>query len=351
MKGAGGRRLAALGTGAALLLASCAKDAPQDALDPAGPVARKIDGLWDLVFAMAVVVFVIVEGLLLLAVMRFRRRGGEERRVKQVHGNTRLEVIWTIVPAIMLAAIAVPTVGTIWDLSRRPTGNVLNVSVTGKQWWWAIEYPDLDPPVRTANELHIPAGRPVYITLTSEDVIHSFGVQRLAGTQDLIPGHETTLTIQADEPGTYLGQCREYCGDSHGNMRIRVIAHEAAGFAEWVAGQQEPGVSPSEELAQRGSDLFLRPDLCIQCHTIQGTTDPGSPVGPDLTHFGSRDTIGTVLENTPENLRTWLEHPGAVKEDSLMPDYTCPVETEQGPQDCLSEDEVEALVAYLTSLE
>ena len=348
MKGAGGRRLAALGTGAALLLASCAKDAPQDALDPSGPVARKIDGLWDLVFAMAVVVFVIVEGLLLLAVLRFRRRRDEERRVKQVHGNTRLEVIWTIVPAIMLAAIAVPTVGTIWDLSRRPTGDVLNVSVTGKQWWWAIEYTDME--VRTANELHIPAGRPVYITLTSEDVIHSFGVPRLAGTQDLIPGHETTLTIQADEPGTYLGQCREYCGDSHGNMRFRVIAHDAAGFAEWVAGQQEPGVSPSEELARRGSELFLRPDLCIQCHTIQGT-DAQSPVGPDLTHFGSRDTIGTVLENTPENLRTWLEHPGAVKEDSLMPDYSCPVETEQGPEDCLSEDEVEALVAYLTSLE
>jgi cytochrome c oxidase subunit II len=351
MKGAGGRRLAALGTGAVLLLASCAEDAPQDALDPAGPVARKIDGLWDLVFAMAVVVFVIVEGVLVLAVLRFRHRRDEERRVKQVHGNTRLEVIWTIVPALMLAAVAVPTVGTIWDLSRRPVGNVLNVSVTGKQWWWDIEYPDMDPPVRTANELHIPAGRPVYITLTSEDVIHSFGVQRLAGTQDLIPGHETTLTIQADEPGTYLGQCREYCGDSHGNMRIRVIAHDAAGFAEWVAAQQQAGLTPSDGLARQGAELFLRPDLCILCHAIQGIEEARSTEGPDLTHFGSRETIGTVLENTPENLMTWLENPGAVKEDSRMPDYGCPVETEEGPRDCLSEEEVEALVAYLTSLE
>jgi cytochrome c oxidase subunit 2 len=329
--------------GGAFLLAACASDAPQDSLDPKGPISRTIDNLFEPVFWIATGVFVLVEGLLVFALIRFRQRGGEARAVKQIHGNTRLEIIWTILPAVLLAGIAVPTIATIVDLSRRPSGDVLDVTVVGKQWWWQIEYPTFDPGVVTANEVHIPVNRPVYLTLESEDVIHSFWVPSLAGKQDLVPGSETHLTIQADEPGVYLGQCAEYCGLSHANMRIRVVAQTQPQFDSWVAEQQQVAPEPGSDLAAQGRDLFLNEQFlggqgCFSCHAVQGT-DAAAQVGPNLSHFASRQTFaGALLENNDENLRRWLENPPEIKPGSLMPDYN------------LTPEEIDALVAYLRSL-
>jgi cytochrome c oxidase subunit 2 len=342
MKGRIRWRPAALLAGASVLFAACASNAPQDSLDPAGRVAREIDNLFLPVFWIAAGVFFLVEGALVYFLIRYRHRKGRPEVVRQVHGNTRLEVIWTLIPAVLLAGVAVPTLGTIWDLSRRPSGDVVEITVTGRQWWWIVEYPGLD--VVTANEVHIPVGRPAFISLKSDDVIHSFWVPRLAGKQDLIPGQTHTLTVEADEPGVYSGQCAEFCGLSHANMRFRVIAQSEADFQEWISAQQQDAVTPEEGLAAEGMKLFLTGKFpggqCIACHTIRGTEQARGTLGPNLTHFASRTTFaGSIFENTPENVALWLRDPPAVKPGSIMKDYG------------LTEREIQALVAYLESLE
>ena len=211
-----------------LLLSACANAPPQDSLSPAGPIARKEDFLFRGVFWIAVFVFVLVEGLIVVALYRFRHRPDSPVPV-QVHGSRRLEIGWTIAPAVILGFIAIPTLVAIFSVSARPAGaSVLDVHVEGHQFWWHVDYPGLG--VTTANEVHIPAGRPVFMTLESVDVIHSFWVPRLAGTQDLHPGSKTTLNIEADQPGVYFGQCKEYCGLSHANMRFRVVADSPEDF-------------------------------------------------------------------------------------------------------------------------
>ncbi|HEX2294799.1 MAG TPA: cytochrome c oxidase subunit II [Actinomycetota bacterium] len=338
----GGRaRVAALLPVFAMLLASCANQSPQDSLSPEGPVAREQDKLWDLTFLIAVVIFFIVELLLVYALVRFRERPG--RQAAQFHGNTKLEVLLTVIPSLILAGIAVPTVQTIFDQAEEPEG-ALQVNVVGKQFWWEYEY--VDAGVITANELHIPTDTPVHLTLDGvatevngeRGVIHSFWVPRLAGAQDVIPGRTTSMNIQADEPGEYEGQCKEFCGLSHANMRLRVIAHEPPEFQTWLAEQQEEAQPPADELAQRGQQIFQ--ETCVACHSIQGVTDSPRNVGPDLTHFASRETFaGAMFPLDEENLRAWMEDPPAVKPGSLMPDYN------------LSADEIDAVVAFLMGLE
>jgi cytochrome c oxidase subunit 2 len=324
----------AIFTGAlAALLAACTQDYPYNSLDPAGPVAEKQADLFWLVFWIAVVVFVLVEGALVYALWRFRRRGPDDTP-KQVHGNTRLEIAWTIIPALLLAGVAVPTVGAIFDLAEAPSG-AMRVEVNAHQWWWEVRYPELN--VITANEVHIPTGEQVVVELTSDDVIHSFSVPRLAGKQDVVPGRVNTLNLAADEPGTYKGQCQEFCGLSHAFMKFRVIAHEPADFETWVQSQLAEAVAPPPELDQ------IVTGTCMSCHVIAGlqsaTGQPPTTPAPDLTHVGSRQTIAAgKLPNTPEGLATWLRDPPAVKAGSKMPDYN------------LTEDQVEALVEYLRSL-
>lgn len=314
----------------AMLLAGCAENAPQDFLEPAGDIARQQDRLWDLVFGVAVVVFFIVEGLLVYALIRFRQKPG--RRAEQFHGNTRVEVLLTLAPALILAGLAVPTVRSIFDIAAEPEG-ALRVNVVARQFWWEYEYEDEG--FVTANEMHIPVDTPVRVTLQGPDVIHSFWVPRLAGAQDVVPGRTNHLTLVADEPGTYLGQCKEFCGLSHANMRLRVIAHSEAGYDRWVAEQLEPATA--ESLTMEGARLFLE-GQCVNCHAIGGT-DAAARSGPDLTHFGSRETFaGAMFRNTDENLRRWLEDPPAMKPGALMPDYG------------LSGQEIDALVAFLRSL-
>lgn len=351
----------------ALLLTACVADgAPQDTFSPRGPSAQQSLDLWNIVFPIAVGVFVLVQGMLILAVWRFRRRKDDDdsQLPPQVAGNTRLEILWTLIPAVILAAIAVPTVATIFSLAEEPP-DALEVRVIGKQYWWEFEYlGDEGQGVVTAGQLNIPTDRPVYLHMESlsaavpdpggvepkegqaaAGVIHSFWVPQLAGKQDVFPGAVRNLTIQADQPGRYEGQCAEFCGLSHSRMRMQVLAQEPADFDEWLASQAEPvRMGEREGLVATGEELFDSA-TCIACHAIRGyeTSDGRTAelrIGPDLTHFATRDTLaGAFLENNTENLSRWLENPQAVKEGAQMPNLQ------------LSDDEIEALVAYLQSLE
>ncbi len=324
----------------ALLAGACAPNAPLDSLRPAGPIARQIDGLWDIVFAAAVVVFVLVEGLIVVALIRFRHRKGDTSEPKQTHGNTPLEIGWTIVPALLLLVLAFPTVGTILALAREKP-NSMHIKVTGQQWWWGYEYPD--EKIATANELHIPTGRPIRLELHSNDIIHSYWVPRLGGKQDVVPGRINHVTIHADRPGEYAGTCTEYCGLSHANMRLKVFAHTPEDFERWVSEQREEAVRPRGGLAQRGERIFQE-KLCVTCHTIRfGGSKAEGKTAPELTHFASRTTFaGSIFERTNENLRRWVSDAPSRKPGSKMPSGIGTMG--------LTEDDVAALVAYLQSL-
>jgi cytochrome c oxidase subunit II len=350
--GAWGRaRLAVLLGATAALAAACAPDAPMDALQPAGEIARQKHSLWTLVFWIAVAVFVIVEGVLVYALVKFRHKPG--RRAAQFHGNTRVEVILVLLPALLLTFVAVPTVTAIFDLDREPEEEALEMTVVGRQFWWEFHYPEELGGFATANEMHIPAGTPIRLTLEGDilnrDVIHSFWVPRLGGKQDVIPGRVNHMTLEADEPGEYRGQCAEFCGLSHANMRLMVIAHEQADFESWAAAQAEPARAPVSPLAQRGEQLFVEGSEagtfaagppCAACHTIDGLEGAAGTMGPNLTHVASRDTFGALMfEFNEENLRTWLRDPPAMKPGVRMPDLG------------LTGDEIDALVAYLRTLE
>ena len=225
--------MAVVGVAAAVVFAaSCgggheasSNDNGQNTLRPAGPAADKILNLFTPFFWLAVLIGVGVVSMTIFIAIRFRERPGEERSPVQVHGNSVLEVSWTIIPFLILMVMAVPTVATIFNLAKIPKGpDVVHVEVQARQWFWQYQYTDADTGFYTANELHIPVDRPVVLTLTSNNVIHSFWVPELAGKKDVVPGHPNTLTIEANRPGEFLGQCAEYCGLSHANMRLRVIA-------------------------------------------------------------------------------------------------------------------------------
>ena len=305
---------------------------PQDFLSPQGPIARRADGLWDVTFAIAAVIFVVVEAILVFTIIRFRRKPG--RQAAQFHGNTKLEVVLTLIPTLILAGLAVPTVKAIADLAERPEG-ALDITVTAKQFWWQYEYPDSN--VVTANEMHVPTGQPIFLKLEATDVIHSFWIPKLTGTQDVVPGRTNNMQFIADEPGTYWGQCKEFCGLSHANMRLRVIAHEPAEFEQWLQDQQQPAAATISGTAAEGQEIFL--NTCATCHAVKGTDAQGT-LGPDLTHFMTRDTFaGATFENTTENLKRWIDNPPGMKPGVQMPDYG------------LSSQEIDAVVAYLQTLE
>ena len=329
------RRLAALSASLFLFMVGCAENAPQDFLEPRGPVARQIDRLMDPVFIVAGVVFVLVEGLILFVVFKFRSRP-DSPEPAQIHGNTRLEVGWTLIPAVILVAVAVPTIATIFDLARKPD-NAVNVTVIGHQFWWEYRYDDLG--VVTANELRMPVGRPVELTLNSEDVIHSYWIPPLAGKQDVVPGRDNRMHLIADAPGEYLGQCAEFCGDSHANMRNRAIAMTPGDFDAWVAGQRAAAAVPAPgSPAEEGLTVFNQRG-CGSCHTVAGLSD--GILGPNLTHFATRTTFaGSIFDNNDQNLRKWLSDPQGVKPGNKM----------VIPGGRLSPDEVTKLIAYLNTL-
>jgi cytochrome c oxidase subunit 2 len=341
------RRLAAVTAGLALLVTACASDAPQDSLDPAGPEARTIDNLFGPVMLAAFVVFLVVQALVVYAVLKFRRRADEPEGLDevppQVHGNTRLEIGWTILPALILAVVAIFTVPVIFDLSEEPE-DALTVDVVGQRYWWAYKYPEQEqmggPEFTTANELHIPAGREVFLRLTSEDVIHSFWAPRLNGKRDVVPGREHTWRLEADDPGVYSGQCGEFCGTSHANMRLKVVAHDEQAWQAWLDDQQRPAEEPTEELAAAGFELFGQ--RCATCHQVDGSYDEvaeESPPAPNLTHLFSRDCFaGCIYDLNRNELEAWLRNPQR-KAGSLMVIGQ------------LTETEIDQLYAYLRTLE
>jgi cytochrome c oxidase subunit 2 len=319
----------------AVLFAACGRtEMPQDALDPQGPVARKLDHLINPVFIIAGIVFVLVEALVVVFAIRYRRRSDDDAPV-QVHGNARLELAWTIIPAALLFFVAIGTLTTIADINRAPKGDVLHVKVTGHQWWWEYEY--LDEGIVTANELHIPTGKLVAIDLTSADVIHAFWPPKLAGKLDAVPGRMNHMSLEADHPGTYYGQCGEFCGLAHADMRLRVVAHSPGDYARWVADNtQTPDVPTGSDAAAAGATMF-RQKGCASCHTVEGYSK--GTVGPNLTHLQQRKVFaGAIFELNDENLRTWLRDPPGEKPGSIMPNLK------------LTEDEISKLIAYLDTL-
>ena len=323
-------------------------DVPQNALNPAGPYSAKVDSLFWMVFWIATVIFVLVTLALVFAVLRFRERKGKERAVRQLHGNTKLEIAWTILPAALLAVVAVPTVSTLFEMRSAPDpeDNALEIEVIGHQWWWEFRYPEYG--FTTANEMHIPVDRPVYLTLTSADVIHSFWVPRLAGKRDAVPGRESHILMQADEPGTYLGQCAEFCGLAHADMRQRVFAHTPEEFEAWATAQAQPAVVPTEGAALAGWETFQV--QCTSCHAIDGTT-AAAQLAPNLTHFASRTSFaGATLDNTREHLEQWLRDPSSLK--PMTPQLNDLVERRilGMPTLGLSDQQIAELVAFLETL-
>ena len=305
----------------------------QSALAPAGVDADRIGRLWDIFLGVTAVVYVLVLLALFAALLRRPKVGeGEGGVTKTVSIATGLTVVTLF--ALLLASIFA-TRG-IADQPRRG----IDVVLTGRQWWWQVEYTDPQPARRmtSANELTIPVGVPVNIRLRSSDVIHSFWVPNLNGKMDLIPGHENDIVLEATRTGVYRGQCAEFCGQQHAKMALWVNVLSRADYAKWWAAQHEPSKIPSTALQRKGQEIFMS-SPCPLCHNIQGT-DASGKTAPDLTHFASRRSIAAgTLPNRRGYLAGWILDPQHVKPGNQMP----PMLLEKG--------ELEPLLAYLESLQ
>ncbi len=321
---------------AALAMSGCGGPFPQSTLHPRSDFARGTDALFTDIFWWAAAVFVVVELMLLVAIVRFRHREGRAAP-RPTHGHTLMEIGWTLAPAVILVFVAVPTVRTIFATAGEAPADALKVDVIGHQWWWEFRYPELA--LVTANELHVPLGRVVQLSITSADVIHSFWAPPLGGKRDAIPGHMTRIAFRPDSVVDYSGQCAEFCGASHANMRLRVIVDSDSGFGRWATVQLAGPAAPAPgTLAERGRAVFAR-SACIGCHTIQGVS-PGV-IGPNLTHVGSRTTIASGLfPNDSAHLARWIADAPSLKPGSLM--------TRMQPP--LTDADIAALGAYLQSL-
>lgn len=333
------------------LLVGCTPSDSQSTFDTVGPVSRSQLVLFYWIFWAAVVVFVVVGGVLAYISLRFRRQSSDVDPV-QTHGHTKLEIGWTIVPILLLAVVAVPTVLTIFDNANSPEPGALTVEAVGHQWWFEFKYPHPTEPgeeVVTANEMHIPVGEVVNIKLDSKDVLHSFWIPKIAGKVDMVPNSVNTMWIQSDEAGEFFGQCAEFCGEAHALMRFRVIAEPRAEFDTWLLAQASPAMDPVEPLAAEGQALFEGNDaLCWACHTIEGSSKSRGSLGPNLTHLAGRGMIAAgIVENNQAGLRAWLEDPCDVKPGNAMCKGAA-VYTD--PDRALTESQISSLVAYLRSL-
>ena len=397
-----GLRQIAAAVGAVVVLSSCASNAPQDTWAPEGKYAQDIHDLQWWIFAIAGVVGLIVFGVVLFAVFKFRDRG--QPIPEQSHGNAMIEYAFIAGPAVLLAVISIPTVGLIIDLNDTDNADCV-VNVTGQQWWWEYDYPiDADgnicgfapstdaAPIVTSGQMIIPTDAKVVIRGTSRDVIHSFWVPKLNGKRDMVPGRVHTWNFQASQPGIYAGQCAEFCGLSHANMRMEIVALDDNDFQAWIDNQLEPYQSPEEgTLAAAGEVAFVA--QCARCHQVDGLTDADgelvisqpenfvwSGAAPNLTNFATRNTFAGATWDlvTPQcrediweadpaefgdiylegvsreclneiDLKEWLRNAPAKK-----PMYTDPELLEETddkvrgmPNLALSEDQINVLVAYL----
>ncbi len=383
--------------GISVVAASCATDAPQDTWQPKGPNAKLIDDLQQPVFAVAGIIGLIVAVAVIYTMIKYRDRG--QPIPEQTHGKPALEITLTIIPALILAVVSVFTFGAIFKLAKTDDTEMI-INVTGQQWWWEYDYPvqnefGITQPIISSGQLVMPVGTKVLLRETSRDVIHSYWIPALNGKRDAVPGRIHTLRLEADKPGIYAGQCTEFCGLSHANMRMEAVALSKEDFAKWVANQQAPYVAPAKDtLAKQGEEVFL--NQCVRCHQVNGLTRAdGTPAiaapdenvwsgaAPNLSHLMSRNTFaGAMFDllskqcrdevwNAPsdqvgakylagvteeclnqKDLRAWLRNAPEVK-----PMYANPADLAISngkyrgmPYLALSEDDINKLVAYLLTL-
>jgi cytochrome c oxidase subunit II len=344
---------AGLSVSASLMLGSipaCAEDWGMGAVNrqiargavfsPVSTPASTIATLAWFSLAITLAIFLTVGGLLLYSIVRFRARPSDEQREPpQLYGSNPIEFAWTAIPLLIVFVLALTTVRTIYDVQAAvEPADAVDVRVIGHQWWWEFRYPGLG--IVTANELHVPLSdpahpTPTWIELESADVAHSFWVPRLAGKTDVIPNRINTMWIDPHEPGTYLGQCAEFCGTEHALMLIRVVVEPRANFDRWVEAQRL--AARAQGTVARGQQVF-QTNACANCHTVHGTSAHGT-FGPDLTHMMSRQTVGSgVATNTADHLKIWVRDPARMKPGALMPAMN------------LSEKDLDDVVAWMVTL-
>jgi cytochrome c oxidase subunit 2 len=336
-------------TAMAAILGGCQRNyqTPMSTISTRSDLAAEISSLFTEITILDSVVLVIVLVAFVAAVFWFSSRPGDDDgdpgAAAPDHGShVALELAWSIGPALILLFITIPTVRTIIRTQpNRWPADTFTIQVRAHQWWWEFYYPSLK--IHTADEIHIPANTPVHFELYSDDIIHSFWIPQLGGKRDVIPGQVNSITMIAHVPGEYYGQCVEFCGDSHANMRFRAFVDSPDAFKKWTAAQLAPPVEPTTPAAIEGEKIYKNAP-CAICHTIRGISGFSPEYrygfrGPDLTHFGSRTTLaGSILANTPENVALWIQNPDAIKPGAQMPKLG------------LRGAELHDLVAYLESL-
>lgn len=346
------RSIAIIGGGAgALVLIGCAAgEADQSMLNPGGRQADAIYGLWLWMLGIGAAVWLVVVAVMLVAIVRRRRHEDTDAtssdapaRETATRGSTVRTVVvaGAVVPAVIIAVVLTMSTSVQREIDGTDVADARAVEVVGHQFWWEVRYPGEG--IVAANEVHIPVGEPVRIDVSAQDVIHSFWVPELGGKIDMVPGQSNSTWLEASEPGTYWGQCAEYCGQQHARMRLVVVAHEESEYEGWVQAQlatpQQQADESDDEMIARGRDVFLS-SSCVYCHTVDGTAAAGE-VGPDLTHMASRQTLAAgTLPNDRASLSAWLLDPQSIKPGNLMPATAF-----DDPND------FDALLAYLESLE
>lgn len=350
----------------------------QTTFHPVTEYGRRLNSVFLNTFVWTMAILAVVLALVVYVSFRFRERPGAPQP-KQIHGNTKLEIFWTVIPAIIVVFIGVPTVQTIFQTQQRASDDALTIEVIGHQWWWEFNYPSEN--VRTANLMVLPVGRQIHLQMHSADVLHSFWIPRLGGKRDVVPLARTAegqeprynhIVFTVDSTGTFRGQCAEFCGMSHAIMAMAAEAVSPGEFEQWVASMQhtppapppaadttadpartppaQPAPAqqtPADPLVAQGREIFLR-SSCVACHAISNTTAQGR-VGPSLTRFGTRPTVGAgARPNTQENVEAWIRNPRDLKPGTLMPGAQ--VEAGGFPPTGLSDEDVRAVAAYLRSL-
>ncbi len=342
---------------ALLALSACTADEvkPYTTISPASPLAADINSLYKLVFWLALIVFIGVQFVIVYSALKFRKPKDEGTRPPQIHGNKRIEILWTIIPAIILLVLLVPTISTLFHQDAEAKSGDLTIDVYGKQWWWEIHYGDAQGQnlgVITANEVHLPVNQKAIIRLHSNNVIHSFWVPQLAGKLDVIPGHVNTMAITPKDTGNFYGECAEFCGTQHAWMRFKVVVQSENDFYTWVNDWRtgNPGTTNQDAPAgvAKAPASFA---ICLACHRVNGMENSNAAVGisapatagPNLTNFGCRDTLAAgMLINNKDNVEAWLRDPESVKAGNWMGTVI--------KKGTLSEQEVEQLATYLESL-
>ena len=357
-----------------LLFAACGGNSPT-ILNPTGPVAAQEANFFWFILVVATFVFVVVEGVLIWSIIRYRERANMPAP-RQTHGNNTIEIIWTIVPSVFLFAVLGGTIYTMFNLSNISSTNAsipsIQVAAVGHQWWWEFDYPNQH--VVTADTLYLPQGAVVNVDLISRNVIHSFWVPSITGKTDVIPGHLNTKIFRADVPGEYRGMCAEYCGAQHAHMNFNVVVLDTNAFNAWVSNEQQHAQTPTDALALQGQKIFTGVGGCTGCHGIVGVnlnsfdavqTTSGLPttalVGPNLTHFAERQLIaGGVL--TTSDGHDWANEPACqLVNGKLVDKNSCglylwlhdPQSVKPGNDmviGSLTDSQIYALIAYLQSL-